>query len=386
MLRFLMNKMFGEIGRRFESLSSDKQQQVVDEVRKFIETLPETQKEQLRKELGSDQITDGFIRKAIVSGTLSTAFAAAVSVGGFAFYTGAVSLLAALAGLVGITLPFSFYIGLTSTIAVISNPLFVVPVLAGGGWWLYGRQNHKMRRRLAPLVVVQSVLAHLAGRSNGVDHSDQALGLWQAAWAAVEQRRTELARAEAALACIRNELSSTTGSIRLLNGRRTQLGKDLDQIRLEVKKLCTAGAADIAHSAWGASIRESGQRLKNCLDAVDASRHRRVEPGFSGMFDRIGRTVDTWDAEQKADLAAITTASAVLETDTSVYPPDVNDLVRRHAAAQIKRKELDTELAETNKKKIGLEQRETVEQQFQRQCQSDRGRAEARYWGLSDIK
>ncbi len=107
------------------------------------------------------------------------------------------------------------------------------------------------------------------------------------------------------------------------------------------------------------------------------------------MFDGMGRTVDTWDAEQKADLAAVTTASAVLEAksgETSVYPPHVDDLVRRHAAAQIKRKELDTELAETNKKKAGLEQRETAEQHVQGQRQSERGRAEARYWGLSDIK
>ena len=74
MLGFLMNKMFGEIGKRFESLSSDRQQQVVDAVRKFIEDLPEAQREKLRNEIGADQITDSYIRKAIVSGTLSTGF------------------------------------------------------------------------------------------------------------------------------------------------------------------------------------------------------------------------------------------------------------------------------------------------------------------------
>ena len=83
-----MNKMFGEIGKRFESLSSDKQQEVVDAVRRFIEDLPEAQREKLRKEIGADHVTDSYIRKAIVSGTLSTAFAAAVSVGGVGIDTG----------------------------------------------------------------------------------------------------------------------------------------------------------------------------------------------------------------------------------------------------------------------------------------------------------
>ena len=46
-------------------------------------------------------------------------------------------------------------------------------------------------RRLAPLIVAQSVLGYLAGRASGVDHSEEALRLWQTAWSAVEKARTE---------------------------------------------------------------------------------------------------------------------------------------------------------------------------------------------------
>ena len=388
MLRFLMNKMFGEIGKRFESLSSDKQQEVVDAVRKFIEDLPEVQREKLRNEIGADEITDSYIRKAIVSGTLSTAFAAAVSVGGFAFYAGAVSLLATLAGLVGLTLPFSVYIGLTSTIAVISNPLFFIPVLAGGGWWHYSRQNQKMRRRIAPLVVTQSVLAYLAGRANGIDHADESLRLWQAAWTEVERSRADLVQAERALAATQEELSRTKNWIRVLNQRQEQQTKDVREIHTQLKALCVASANDIASACWGDGVREGGQKLKTCLDATERCRTRHVKTGISGVFDRIGRSLDTWDSEQKADSAAAALASALIEINghSAKYPSQVNEMLRRHGEIKARQQELELEVSDNRRKKAALEGQEGAEQQQRYKCQAERSRTESRYWGLSEIK
>ena len=388
MVRFLMNKMFGEIGKRFESLNNDKQQEVVDAVRKFIDELPEAQREMLRKETGADQITDSYIRKAIVSGTLSTAFAAAVSVGGFAFYTGAVSLLATLAGLVGLTLPFSVYIGLTSTIAVISNPLFFVPVVAGGGWWLYSYQNHKMRRRLAPLVVAQSVLAYLGGGANGIDHADEALRLWQAAWTEVERSRAELVQAEHALAATQEDVNRTKNWIRVLNQRQEQQAKDACEIHTQMKALCVASANDIASAAWGDSVRDGGQKLKTCLGATERCRTRHVKQGISGVFDRIGRSMDTWDSEQKTDAAATALTSAVIESNgqSPRYPAPVNELLRRHGEIKAKQQELVSELSKNRQKKAALETQESAEQQQRYKCQAERSRTESRYFGLSEIK
>jgi hypothetical protein len=388
MLRFLTNKMFGEIGKRFESLSSDKQQEVVDAVRNFIEDLPEAQREKLRNEIGADQITDSYIRKAIVSGTLSTAFAAAVSVGGFAFYTGAVSLLATLAGLVGLTLPFSAYMGLTSTIAVISNPLFFIPVVAGGGWWLYSRQNQKMRRRLAPLVLAQSVLAYLAGRANGADLADEALRLWQAAWTEVERSRGELVQAERALAATQEELSRTKNWIRVLNQRQEQQAKDAREMHTQLKALCVASANDIASARWGDGVRDCGQKLKTCLDATERCRTRHIKPGISGVFDRIGRSLDTWDSEQKADSAATTLAAAVIDSNgqSGWYPAPVNELLRRHGEIKAEQQQLESELSKNRQKKAALETQEAAEQQQGYKCQAERSRTESRYWGLSEIK
>ena len=385
MLRFLMNKMFGEIGKRFESLGSDKQQQVADAVRKFIDDLPEAQREKLRNEIGTDKITDSYIRKAIVSGTLSTAFAAAVSLGGFGFYMGAVSLMAALAGLVGITLPFSFYMGVTSSIAVIANPIFFVPVVAGGGWWLYGRQNDKMRRRLAPLVVAQSVLAHLGGRANDLDHTDEALHFWQSAWIMVERARTELTESETALASTQEELRLTGNSIRALGDRRAQLTTDQDAIRVKVKTRCAMSSVLISRSEWGSHLHEVGLRLENLQNEAAACRTRPVK----GVFDRISRSYDTWSKTGKADSAAGAAAAAAIDAGdggASMYPTDVKDLVHRFALADDTRRAVDTELSTTQRKKTALEKQAAAEQQDVWNCRSECVRAEARYWGLSKLK
>lgn len=389
MLHFLMNKMFGEIGTHFDSLSCDKQQQVVDEIRKYIDSLPEAQRDKLRKEIGADQITDGYIRKAIVSGTLSSAFAAAVSVGGFAFYTGAVSLCATLAGLIGLTLPFSFYVGLTSTVAVVSNPLFLIPLLAGGGWWLYSHQNHDMRCRLAPLLVAQSVITHLACRPDGSDHTDQALKLWQVAWAAVEQARSKLVQAESALTATEDELTRIRNKIGELNRKLKQLESDQKQIHIELKILCRDRAADMACSNWGSAVRETGKRLKTCLDKIVVCRNRPVKPGFSGIFNRMGRSFDAFDAEQKAEQAAGEAACAVIEAagkGASTYPAAVQTLVKRHSDGEFRRNQLDSELAENKKTKSALEKKRASEEHHRSLCQSERDRTETKYWGLSKLK
>lgn len=73
------------------------------------------------------------VRKAIATSGTSIVFAIIVEVSGFAFYTTATSLVATFAGLFGLTLPFGFYTGLTSTIEVLANPLFIIPLLLGGG-------------------------------------------------------------------------------------------------------------------------------------------------------------------------------------------------------------------------------------------------------------
>lgn len=118
MIEFQMVKIFGHLNVRMEELSSTQQQGLVDRVREFVQSLPAEQQRFITDKLGTADLSQSAIRQAIASGAIWAAFAGAVQVFGFAFYTTAAQLLA----LVSLNmLPFGAYIGLSSTIAVLSS-------------------------------------------------------------------------------------------------------------------------------------------------------------------------------------------------------------------------------------------------------------------------
>jgi len=115
--------------------------------------------------LGLDSLSDDYLKKVLVSGALASAFAGAVSIGGFGFYMGAASLVATIAGLAGLTLPFAFYTTMSSLVAVVANPLFFLPLVLGGGVWLFHGKDSELKRKLAVNAVVQLALAGAAAES-----------------------------------------------------------------------------------------------------------------------------------------------------------------------------------------------------------------------------
>jgi len=155
----VMQGMFADLSARFEDQDDETRQEIVEAILKEIETMPEKQRERLRHALGTDELSQESVRQAIVSGSLGSAFAAVVHVAGFSAYMVAVKALASVMGLIGITLPFAAYTTLTSAMATLANPLFLVPVLLGGGYFLTRRTNKKMRNNLLPVIVTQSIVS-----------------------------------------------------------------------------------------------------------------------------------------------------------------------------------------------------------------------------------
>jgi hypothetical protein len=99
------------------------------------------------------------VRKVILTSGFSAGFAVLVSAGGFASYTALTTGIAAVAGAVGVTLPFSFYMSATSILAMVTSPLVLGPlgllVVAGTTMW----GNKKIRRSMLPMLVTQNALA-----------------------------------------------------------------------------------------------------------------------------------------------------------------------------------------------------------------------------------
>ena len=134
LVKYTFDALFKQVEEAASRGSDEQRREIVKAVREHLEQLPEEQQEAVRQSLHVDKFTDEVVAKALISGGLGTAFAAAVEVAGFAAYVAAVKLLAAVAALIGITLPFGIYVTLTSVMAVLANPLFLIPAWLGGGY------------------------------------------------------------------------------------------------------------------------------------------------------------------------------------------------------------------------------------------------------------
>lgn len=166
MIQYQMSKIFRELDGNFHEFSIEDQTKFASQVNDYINSLPADKQNKIKEKLGIDELTDEMVRKALATSGTSIVFAIIVEVSGFAFYTTAVSLVASFAGLFGLTLPFGFYTGLTSTIAVLANPLFLIPLLLGGGILLVNHQNKSLKQKLLPIIVMQVALPYM---SQGAD-------------------------------------------------------------------------------------------------------------------------------------------------------------------------------------------------------------------------
>lgn len=155
-ITFQMQSLVDSISGK--KISEKQMAQVGDSLEEFLNDLPEHQQKQIADKLGINQVTSKTLQQLIATNGSAAVFAVIVQVAGFAFYTTLTTVVAGIFGLVGITLPFAVYVTLTSAVAVIANPLFFVPVLLLGGGGLLKWQNGKMKKAIAPAVLMQVML------------------------------------------------------------------------------------------------------------------------------------------------------------------------------------------------------------------------------------
>jgi len=169
MASHVMKKMFEDLSKRFDDQNSETQEKIVESIMQGIKTMPEEQREHLRKELNVDELTNDVVRKAIITGSLGAAFSVVIEIAGFSAYIFAVKLLAGITGLVGITLPFAAYTTLTSMMAFFANPFILGPAFLVFGWWLSKKGNRKIKNGLAPVLVTQALVSSAFDDTEGSD-------------------------------------------------------------------------------------------------------------------------------------------------------------------------------------------------------------------------
>ncbi|NGP53575.1 hypothetical protein [Thioalkalivibrio sp. XN8] len=223
-----LHRIFGGLDSDPESLTDSEQEALLDKVQSFIDALPLDQQQALKEAMGADRITRSVLRKALVTGSLSAALVAAVQVGGFAFYTAAVSMLAGAAGILGITLPFAAYTGLSSTIAVLVNPVFLLILGGGFVFYLTGSGTRKLQQKLIPLVVTQIAICAQKDTPQATGESGETcLNVWKNAIRTVRDCQEKVDRAEAERKVLRQRRDKLSQEVRTQSRTASRVSQDI---------------------------------------------------------------------------------------------------------------------------------------------------------------
>lgn len=158
MIAYVIKDLLSQIEKDYSKADANKQRELVSNLLDSMKSMSPQEQEMLKKKLGVNQLSEEVVRKALTQGGLAVAFSSLISMGGFTSYIVAVKVVAAVTAFVGITLPFAFYTTLTSFIAAIANPFLFVPVLLGGGAFMVGRANKKIKNALLPSLITQLIL------------------------------------------------------------------------------------------------------------------------------------------------------------------------------------------------------------------------------------
>lgn len=153
MISYIFQELFNDMSKQFNDKNNEDKEKIAQNIFQTIQEMPKEQQDKLKEELKVDELSEDIIMKAIAAGTFGAAFAATISIAGFSAYTFATSALASMAGLVGVGLPFGAYSGLTSVIAILSNPLFLIGSIGFLIYILNSKSNESIRNRLSPMIV-----------------------------------------------------------------------------------------------------------------------------------------------------------------------------------------------------------------------------------------
>lgn len=263
LVQHLVKKMFVEVGKNFQGnkLTPEQQNKIIGDIKDFVSHMPEEQRKKILDELKVDHLSDDYIRTALISGSLGGAFAATVVIGGFSFYMGAASLLSTVFGLIGITLPFGVYAGMSSFIAVVANPLFWIPALLGGGIFLYQTTNKKIKKSMIELILTQLILSHQTIEEKRPKCTEQVLVIWREMEENLMRLRKELFDKKKEIVQAEYELNRTKSKISDSQEEIKRLNDSVEQIGTSLEAVIAREAANIAWGRWGEELIRGGKAI-----------------------------------------------------------------------------------------------------------------------------
>jgi hypothetical protein len=388
---YQVQKLITGVGEKLDDLSEEDRRKVVSEFRKFIEGLPEEQQAAIKKELGADELSDALIGRALATGAATVAFATVVEVAGFSAYTFATSSLAAITGAVGLTLPFGAYTGLTSFMAVLASPWFILLLMSGGGYFAYAHGQAKLRRGLAPLVVTQLATAGASGElpSSREDSVAEFLTCWNDAAAACRIADAKVRELEQETESAGRSLSDTRSALKTSEAEITTQDKLRMEAVTELADLLCGKAEKMAEGDWHPDLATVGEELIEAQKELDQIVQTPVEGGWRMAIDAVRKGYREVQARSRMREVARAAATEVHDHHTggSVIPD--NEVLR----ALQKIDEIDRRLNRARSDvKMHSDERRRLEKKYRElssktvEATTHRNRAEQRYWGLEKLR
>ena len=304
LISYVMQEILAEIEGKFDSLEDTDQQKLIEGLRGFLASLPEEQQQAFCDALNVEALTDDVVRQAIVKGSLGIGFSAVVSIGGFAFYTAASSLLAGLAGLVGLTLPFAAYTTLSSGIAVLANPAFLILVIFGTiatGWW---KGSQKIKQSLYPLVVVQLAAAANADDPAGDRWQKEAAVIagWRGAVKTFVEKQSQFEVLINERKACDEKLAAQKAQADVLRQQRNKTEQEINTFWAKIREMASDRAETIRDGDWGEAYRDFGQQILDTRQKLSKKESPSKNLGLFGrVVEKVVHKYDNWSASSELE-------------------------------------------------------------------------------------
>jgi hypothetical protein len=390
MIEFQITKIFGGLNITMAELSASEQKSLVDRVREFLQSLPSDQQRFIMEKLGAADLSESAIRQAIASGTMWTAFAAAVQVFGFAFYTTAAQLLA----IVSLhLLPFGAYVGLCSTIAVLSSA-WMLPIFAGLGIWYYGRKNRGLRLSMGPLIVTSLCLSGMDVQARPPMQpetaGEEALSLWRDARTVRDQKRAVSANARSVRDQAQVRLSATRNELAQAVARKAKSACERDSLDRQLAPEVIRAASAIAGGQWGSSLTTAAARILEIKQQIGNARQKRdQQTGFwKSLTGSAEHLLDSWSLNSQLSSAN----DALVQEVKSTWPKEGSKYSPNATSVLWKMEEKTSEIlaADTDINRLTTQERAHSKQLDQastelRSAESEQTASERRYFGLGTV-
>lgn len=172
MARYELNRVFRELGSKFDSKSAEERRKIAEQLYENLKDLPPDVQAKIRESTGIDRISIDAIMKSGSIAAIGTTLVGTVGFAGFAAYSSLSAFIAAAAGLAGMTLPFGVYTFAASALAMVANPFFWLLPLLGGGYFFVNRANRMIRSALAPIIVSTAIVAGSDDTAVSVDMTE----------------------------------------------------------------------------------------------------------------------------------------------------------------------------------------------------------------------